>query len=134
MSLKTSTFTVTDNNRDKGKAFLITEMSADQAERWATRAFFAVMNAGAEIPDDMAGGGMAALASIGLSTLAKVPFEAAEPLLNEMMSCVQIIPNPAKPNIVRNLVDSDIEEVATRFKLKKAVWDLHVGFFMSAAE
>ena len=120
--------------RDTGKAFLITEMSADAAERWAIRLGFALMNSGVDMPDFGEVTGMADIARIGLSALARVPYEAAEPLIAEMMDCVQIIPDPNKIKVVRDLIPDDIEEVTTRFKLKKEVWDLHVSFFTGAAQ
>lgn len=126
---KTETITIEREGRDKGKQFKLTEMSAAQAERWALRAFFALANTGVELPDDMADSGMAGIAAVGLSALGKVPFEQAEPLLDEIMGSVQIVPDPSKPHVVRALIDEDIEEVATRLELRKAVWDLHTGFF-----
>jgi hypothetical protein len=125
---KTSTYTETAENRDKGKVFKIEEMSADAAEQWALRAFFAIMNAGIEIPDGIADMGFAGIATAGLKALGAVPYESAKPLLDEMMDCVQIIPDPSKPNVARALFPGDIEEVATRLKLRKAVFDLHIAF------
>jgi hypothetical protein len=125
---KTSTYTETADNRDKGKVFKIEEMSADQAEAWALKAFFAIMNAGIELPDEVADLGFAGIATAGLKALGKVDYETARPLLDEMMTCVQIIPDPAKPNVARALFPGDIEEVATKLKLRKAVFDLHVAF------
>lgn len=125
---KTSTYTETADNRDKGKIFKLEEMSADQAEAWALKAFFAIMNAGIELPDEVADLGFAGIATAGLKALGKVDYETARPLLDEMMTCVQIIPDPAKPNVARALFPGDIEEVATKLKLRKAVFDLHVAF------
>lgn len=130
---KTETITIDTEGRDKGKVFLITEMAADPAERWAIRAFFALMNTGVDLPDDIADQGMAGIAAIGLKALGMLPFEAAEPLLAEMWTCVQIVPDPAKPGLVRKLIPEDIEEVGTRVQLRKAVFGLHTGFFTSAA-
>lgn len=130
---KTLTYTVVDEGRDKGKEFLITEMSATDAEDWALQAFFALMNAGIEIPDDIASMGFAGIAAIGLKALGKVPFFMAEPLLKKIMECVKVVPDPGQPNVVRTLIDSDIEEAATLLKLKKAVFDLHTSFFTRAA-
>lgn len=129
---KSATFTASAG-RDAGKVFKLTEMSADDAERWAMRAFFALMNAGVEIPDDIAIMGLAGIAQIGIKALTKVQFEAAEPLLQDMMDCVQLIPDPSKPNVQRALIDGDIEEIQTRLQLRKAVFDLHVEFLKSDA-
>ena len=126
---KSTTFTVNDDGRDNGKVFKITEMSADAAERWAMQAFFAIMNAGVDIPDEVASMGLAGLAQVDpLKALAKVKFDVAEPLLQDMMECVQIIPDPSKPNVVRALIDGDIEEVKTRLQLRAEVLGLHADF------
>jgi len=130
---KTAIVTIEAEGRDKGKCFLLTEMSAADAERWALRAFFALMNTGVQIPADIAESGMAGIASMGIQALGKLPYEAAEPLLEDMFACVQIIPDPSKKNVARFLLDEDIEEVATRLQLRKEVFDLHTGFFTAAA-
>ena len=128
MARKESTF-VADAGRDKGNQFLITEMSASQAESWAFRVILAIGNAGIEIPDNLASQGMAGLMAVGYMNLLKIPFEAAKPLLDEMMGCVQIVPSP---NVKRPLIEDDIEEVKTRLALRKSIWDLHMDFFLDA--
>jgi hypothetical protein len=130
---KTSIVTIEAEGRDKGKMFLLTEMGAVQAEKWALRLFFALMNTGVEIPPDIAELGMAGIASMGLQALSKLPYDAAEPLLDDMWACAQIIPDPSKKNVARFLMDDDIEEIGTRIFLRKEIFDLHTGFFTSAA-
>ena len=130
MARKEASF-IADIGRDKGKQFLITEMPASQAENWAIKAILAVGNAGIEIPDNLALQGMAGLMAVGYMNLLKIPFDAAKPLLDEMMSCVQIIPSP---NIKRPLIEDDIEEVQTRLLLRKAVWNLHMDFFLGESK
>lgn len=130
MARKEATF-VADSGRDTGKQFHITEMSASQAENWAIRVILAVGNAGIEIPEGLASQGMAGLLAIGYMSLLKIPFESAKPLLDDMMTCVQIMP---MPNVKRPLIEDDIEEVATRLQLRKEVWKLHTDFFLGANE
>jgi len=120
-------------DRGERKKFLITEMSATEAENWALELFFAMANTGVEIPDDLAEMGFAGLAQIGLSALGKIPFEKAKPLMDRMMECVQFIPDPDNEMVVRFLLESDIEEVTTRLKLRKEVWNLHTGFLRPAS-
>lgn len=129
---KTISFLVTDEGRDKDKRFLITEMSAARAEEWAARALFAVMSSGVEVPDDILASGFAGIAAIGIKSLTKVPFEVAKPLFDDMMSCVQYEFEPGRDGGARALRDSDIEEVATRLKLRKAVLELHKDAFLGA--
>lgn len=133
MARKTLTYTVTADGRDKGKAFLITEMSSAQSEEWAARALFTAMNCGVEVPDDLLSAGLAGLSALGIKSLTKVPFDMVKPLYDEMMTCVQIIPDRANPNFVRPLIDDDIEEVGTRLMLRKATLTLHMDFFRVAA-
>lgn len=116
-----------DDNRDKGKVFQITEMSAAQAERWAFRALQAMERAGVNVPTAISMGWQG-IAAAGLSAFAALPFSEAEVLLNEMMECVRIKPDPRNPSVVRDMLDDDIEEVDTRFKLRMEIFKLHSGF------
>lgn len=109
--------------RDAGKKYQITEMSAEAAEWWAFRALQAIAGADAELNLQAP---LADMAAQGIKALAKVHPEQARPLLDEMMGCVQIlVPATQKP---RPLLDGDIEDVKTRFMLRKAVMELHLGF------
>ncbi len=118
--------------RDKGKTFLLTEMDADRAERWATRAFFAMASNGVDIPPDVMQMGLGAITAIGVRSIMTMGFEDAAPLLDEMMMCVQIMPDPSKPDLLRPLDREDIEEVGTRLKLRSEVFELHTGFSVAA--
>lgn len=133
MARKEIDYSVDGDNRDTGKLFRITEMPATEAEWWAIRAGLAMAKNGVEVPDNIADMGMHEMARIGFGMLAKVdPFD-AKPLLDELMKCVKIIPDPSNRSIVRSLIDSDIEEVSTRLKLRAEVFKLHVGFSQAAA-
>jgi len=129
---KKSIVTITDQNRDKGKAFQIDEMPASQGEAWATRAILALMAGGIELPEGFERLGMAGMAEVGLRALAGLKYEVAEPLLAEMMGCVSMIPDPSKPQVVRPLIEEDIEEISTRVKLRAEVWKLHTDFLQAA--
>lgn len=133
MARNTVTYTVTDANRDNGKTFLITEMSAAQAEAWAMRAILALMDGKIDLPEGVELEGMAGIAKIGIKALAGLRWEVAEPLMKEMFDCIQIIPDPSRPQIVRPLIEQDIEEIMTRVKLRGEVWALHTGFSVTAA-
>lgn len=109
--------------RDAGKKYQITEMSAEAAEWWAFRALQAIAGADAELNLQAP---LADMAAQGIKALAKVHPDQAKTLLDEMMGCVQIlVPATQKP---RPLLDGDIEDVKTRFMLRKAVVELHLGF------
>ena len=130
----TKIVTIDNDTRDKGKQFLITEMPASQAERWVTRAFFALGRAGIEVPGGLQQLGWAGMVIIGLRALARLNHEDATPLLEEMMGCVEAIPDPQEhPQIHRALIEGDIEEVETRLFLKSEVFELHSGFSITRA-
>ncbi|HEY6019609.1 MAG TPA: hypothetical protein VIY48_06835, partial [Candidatus Paceibacterota bacterium] len=75
----------------------------------------------------------AAVISSAFEAIGKLQYERAKPLLDRMMECVQIIPDPSKPNVVRSLIDDDIEEVSTRLMLRKETFQLHASFLKTAA-
>jgi hypothetical protein len=128
MARKTENYTVTEENRDKGKTFLLTEWPASKAESWAIRALLALGAANVEVPDDVTNDGMAGLAAVGLKKLFALPYSAAGPLLDELMECVQVTPDARRPQVKRALLESDIEEIRTRLALKWEVLKLHVDF------
>jgi hypothetical protein len=127
-------FTAT-NGRDKGKVFILTEMSARAGHKWATRALMCMGPAAAKIPGLMASHGVAGLAMVGLEAFVQgIPVDQAEALLDELMGCVTINHTPENPNLERALMaDSDIEEIETIFSLQKAVFLMHTRPFTSAA-
>lgn len=129
---KEKIYTITDEGRDQGKSFFIREMSAERAEKWALRALSAAARSGVDI-GQLPSGGMAAVAVLGIEALFKVSFAEAEPLLDELFGCVKIIRDPRNPAMTFDLIEDDIEEVATRFKLRMEVLGLHLDFFPVAA-
>lgn len=133
MARKVLKLKIADDGRDLGKTFVITEMAARKGHQWATRALFAVMNGGVEIPESILSSGFAGIAAVGIKALGRVPAAVAEPLLDELLLCVAIMPDPARPEVTRALIDDDIEEVATIFKLQKEVLGLHMDFFTAAS-
>jgi hypothetical protein len=133
MARKTLTYTVTDEGRDKGKVFILTEMAASQAERWALRALSALAASGVDVPDDIATAGLAGVARLGVQAFGGLPWEKAEPLIEEMFKCISILPDPAKPGVTRILIEDDIEEVTTRLKLRIELFKLHMSFFPRGA-
>jgi len=126
---KTLTYTVSDEGRDQGKQFLITEMAASKGESWAVDALSAIFQGDPTIPPDFIGSGMAGIARLGADMIFKAPAVLIKPLLAELMGCVKCMPDPSNPQVTRPLVESDIEEIKTRFLLMKEVFALHIGFF-----
>jgi hypothetical protein len=132
MARKEATIVIEAEGRDKGKIFRLREMPAAKAEAWATRLLLCLANHGADVPQNYLDTSMAGLAVLGVHALTHVPWEAAKPLLDEIMTCVRIQPG-ANPTVVRDLIDlggdgDDIEEVKTRLQLRDEVLRLHLGF------
>ena len=119
-------------NRDKGKVFRLTEMPASKAEAWAIHTMTLIASTGVNLPDNIIKYGWAGLAIVGLDALLKVDYHRARPLLDEMMECVQIIPDAARP-IPHAVTDDDIEEVETRLWLRDQVFEIHSGFCVADA-
>lgn len=124
-------------NRDAGKVFVLTEMAAMQAEAWATRMWLALARNNVDIPSSALSSGWGGLMSygiaVGLHGLTRVDYGDLKPLWDEMMGCCQIAPDRAHRQVVRKLVEDDIEEVSTIFKLRDAVIELHTGFSIADA-
>jgi hypothetical protein len=132
---KTERFPITSEGRDKGKIFILTEMPADQGERWAIRALLALTNTGAAIPEEALGAGMAGLAAVGIQALGLLNHAQVQPLLDELWpTCVRIIPPNEKlmPQEIISGINSQIQEVKTRFEIYRALLKLHTGFSMPA--
>lgn len=136
---KTKIVTVGTEGRDKGKTFLLTEMPATRAEKWAAKALLALGRSGVDVSDEAMEAGAVALLSAGLAAFRQMPFEDAEPLLDEMMTCVAFVPNPTIKDpandlpITRAMIDDDIDEVATLLTLRGELVELHTGFSVTAA-
>lgn len=132
---KVTEFVVTDQNRDYGKTFILTEMAADQAERWALRFLLAMAKGGAQLPAGALLAPSAGLAAIGLAMAGSMNPDDALPLLDELMGCIKFQPDNKAIPPMRILPGdgSQIEEVATRVKLKLAVLELHTGFSLPVA-
>lgn len=138
MARRTTDVTIAAEGRDKGKVFSITEMPAADAEEWGMRIFLSLTRAGIDLPEEVMGGGMAAIAAVLpgimagllLNGVGSLHYEEVRPLLQQMMDCVRI----REATAVRALTDDDIEEVGTRLFLRGEVFKLHTGFSESAAK
>jgi len=120
-------------NRDNGKRFLLTEMSARQAEAWADRAFLALAHSSINLPAGIENSGMAGIYQIvdilkdtqlpdagrlmnelvdsvriaSLTTTARlvshIQFPELRPLMDELLGCVQFMSEDGR--LTRALVD-----------------------------
>ena len=86
---KTKTVIIDSDDRDKGKAFFLTEMPSRQAESWADRAFLALAHSSIDLPQGMERSGMAGISQV-LKLLQDTQLPDAGPLMNEMVSALKI--------------------------------------------
>jgi hypothetical protein len=121
--------------RDQGKALLLTEMPAAKAEKWAMRMFLALKGSESQIPLEVKSLGMVGVAIIGMNIILRstVKFEDLEPLLDEMIDCIQAIPDHSNVTTARKLLPGEIEEVSTLAWLRSEILELHTGFSVADA-
>lgn len=123
---------VIKEGRDKGKGYLITEMDPFRGEKWATRLLLAAAEGGMDVPDgfDVTTAAMAKLAPMVMLAIAKAKWETLEPLLNEMLGCVEYMPKPDEPmsKLPLAAVEDAIEDVKTIVTIRKEWIALHMGF------
>jgi hypothetical protein len=129
---KTINVTIQAEGRDHGKVFVLTEKSAVEADKWGIRAMLALSKSGVPIPPEFLEMGIIGILAVGIHRLAGVSFADLEPLLDEMLTCVQVMPTPERPEIIRALMPDDIEEVKTLTTLRLEVFRLHTGFSLPA--
>lgn len=134
MARKTKLYVVpvAEGNRDSGKAFRITEKDAWAAEEWSQRALMAAAHAGVPIDEDIIRAGLGAVLAVGVKALLSMAFDEAKPLLDDMMLCVEFVPDRSKADVSRPPDREDIEEMSTLLALRAEVVELHTGFSIPA--
>ena len=93
------------------------------------RALLGLGKGGVEIPPEVLELGAAGILYAAGTQLLKMPTRTALKLAGELMECVQI----CEEKLDRSLVENDVEEIATRLRLKGEVLKLTFGFFVPAA-
>lgn len=127
LKTKEVTMPAVEGNRDSGKKYLLTEMPALRAERWARHAITALNRTDLDAREEIRQLGFLGFYLVGLQALAGGNVEQVDALMNEMLPQIQIM----EPAITRQLTPDcagDIEEVTTLFKLRKELIELHMGF------
>lgn len=117
--------------RDANKLLKITEMPALQAEKWAWRLICALKGTSIEVPENYEKMGMIAIARRALNGFlaSDVDFDKLDPLLDEMLKCVEIVLDKARPDITQPLdAMSQLEEIQTIPWLRSEVLRIHTGF------
>lgn len=124
MARKTKQVTI-EKGRDAGKKFIITEMPAAKIDNWAMRVLLALAAAGIDAAE--ANEGVIGLARVAFGALGKIPHETALPLLDELLDCVEIIPDGGAPRPL-DLDLNDIEDFTNLWMFRKEVFHLHIDF------
>lgn len=126
MARKTQEVVITEENRDTGKTFIVTEPSAVAAAKFARKAMGSIARSG-YIPESLLGEGMTGMADAGFAALYFCAD--ADELLGELLACAKL----KLPAGVRDVIESDIEESSTINALQLAAYQLIVGFSTVAA-
>lgn len=136
MARKEIPFIVETEGRDKGKEFLITEMSAWDADSLAQDIFRAMGDSNySSIPADVIAMGCAGLATVGLSVISASSPEVARQLRDRLMSTVDIIITNNGQRQQRKVNGSlDFEEVSTIRSLLDKVFQVNFDFLTIAGE
>lgn len=136
MARKEIPFIVEEEGRDKGKEFLITEMSAWDADSLAQDIFRAMGDSNySGIPPDVIAMGCAGLATVGLSVISASSPEVARQLRDRLVSTVDIvITNDGKHQQRKVNGALDFEEVSTIRSLLDKVFQVNFDFLTIAGE
>lgn len=136
MARKEIPFIVEEDGRDKGKEFLITEMSAWDADSLAQDIFRSMGDSNySSIPADVIAMGCAGLATVGLSVISASSPEVSRQLRDRLMSTVDIIITNDGQRQQRKVNGSmDFEEVSTIRTLLDKVFQVNFGFLTIAGE
>jgi hypothetical protein len=123
--LKTKEVTITAEGRDKGRKYLLTEMPALQAERWARHAIMAMNREDLDIRSEVAALGMWGFVLGGMQALAGGDVPSVDKLMDEMLHQIQIV----EEAVTRPLGgDNDFWEITTLKTLRQELIELHMGF------
>ena len=126
---------ITLNDRGHELTFKIREMPALKLESWLMRAGLLLAGTGAFDGKDVTSAGEAisragkVLSQGGISALAQIDYEKAQPLLDDLLACCTRTDAGIEQRLTPETVDGIIEDVRTLFALRKEALALNVGFF-----
>ncbi|EKN4025226.1 hypothetical protein NUA08_004253 [Yersinia enterocolitica] len=136
MARKEIVYIVDAEGRDNGKEFIITEMSAWDADSLAQDIFRAMGDSNyTGIPADVIAMGCAGLATVGLSVISASSPDVAHTLRDRLMSTVEIVITHDGNRSRRQVKGSiDFEEVSTIRNLLDKVFQTNFDFLTIAGE
>ena len=112
--------------RDSARVYRITEMPAFRAEKWAIRALWLIAGTGSDLPESLDNVPFAEFVRRGFTALFKVDFKDAEPLLDELLLCAEMV---TKAGVRKLILNNDFEDPRTLLLLRKEIFALHTDFF-----
>jgi hypothetical protein len=134
--------TVQLEDRGKQLTFKIKEMPATKMERWIIRALLLLLRGENAASLDSAQSAVSSsdlnkaanfLMKDGVKALARVDYEEAEPLLEELLNCCRRVDAGVDQLCTSDTVDGYIEDVRTLFKLRMEAAKLNLSFFTEKA-
>ncbi|EOV0997661.1 hypothetical protein ACOGYE_001946 [Edwardsiella piscicida] len=132
---KQITYIVEDNNRDRGKEFIITEMSAWDADEMAQDLFRSMGESNfTGVPPDVIAMGCAGLATLGMNVLSVAPPEVSRNLRDRLIATVEVVIRHDGGQQIRKVIPEDFEEVETIRKLLDRVFEVNFSFLKIDAE
>ncbi|WP_215762192.1 hypothetical protein [Acetobacter sp. P1H12_c] len=138
MALKQKTVTVPHEGADKGKMFIITRMSAYEADKWGRHAVQAAIKGGGAIPGLTEGGGLAEVAAAGIGIFGSMEPATMDTLIDQLLECVAYVPDLANPAVTIPFKlaanTNQIEEIPTVGWLQKEAFSMHVDFFKGVGQ
>lgn len=128
---RTVEFTATEG-RDAGKKFIITEMSAWDADELASDIYRIMMDTNfTALPADVIAMGVAGLATVGLSVISSASKEAGKLLRDQLMDTVEIEVTHQGNTITRKVKGAvDFEEVFTIRQVLDKVFETNFSDFL----
>ncbi|MFT8720027.1 hypothetical protein [Acetobacter sp.] len=129
MAILEKVVTVPMDGDDKGKVFVITRMNAFAADKWGRHVMQAAISSGADLAGLNADDGLAGVAAAGINIFGIMDPTKTDVLLDQLMKCITVQPDPNNAAIRRPLHETDIVEIETVGWLQKEAFSLHVGFF-----
>ncbi len=118
---------------DRGREllFIIKEMPASKLEKWLMQVVLLLSKSENQL-NEYADSNIISnlLTKKGLSLLSSIDFNKAEPLLDELFSCVHRKVDNALIAVTPQNIDTFIEDVETLFRLRLEVLKLNLSFFI----
>ena len=128
MARKTATIVIEEKNRDAGTRFVVTEMSAANGSRFAFQIFQLLAASGLDI--NLKGLGTAEVIRLIMGAINALHPDQFDQYKAQLMECVQW-QSPTDHKTTRKLMDGDVEEISTVYRLMFEALRLTLGDFFT---